>query len=316
MSSGARQPNDLPVGFDADFAHVCVADGTTADLELPFFSDTVRALARTAPHARLEPIGELGAVGGPGQPLLLVFHVGRSGSTLLARAIEALSPVVVLREPEVLTAALRAMRADLLPAPVLPDLVSWFAGFAADRGKALGIKWPSTMSEFAPELLDLFPGASALGIVRDPVAVLRSAAVAPPTTGVPIAELVPTLPQCERLLRDAGHEFDLGSFIVGVWAVAVDAFIRLAGDGRLRIVRYESMIQQWPAVALDVAGWVGDRPTDAGDVARMLHEDQKALDRARSVTSTVPDPGSWAHAEADRLDDLIRPRVQLLAEMT
>lgn len=275
-------------------------------LTAPFFAQTVQdaqdrscALRRTSADV-LTPGPENA---GPGaQPSGLIFHLSRCGSTLAAQALAALPENIVLSEPEVVDAVLRA--GSILTGVTDEQRVGWLRGLARAYGQR---RFPEERRFFIKfdtwHILELdvirraFPGVPWIFLYRDPVEVLVSqmtetsgrmlpGPMSAGWLGMPLLEALMT-PQeafCARVLgRVAG--------------AAADA---AAGDPLGYVVNYAQLPGALETV---VAPWFG---VELGDADRERMQEKTRV-HAKS-------PGRAFTGDGEAKQGLATPELRELAE--
>jgi len=145
-----------------------------APFQEPFFEDTLLRLKQR--NNRPYPVrtsleflaGELEGLDHV-RPVLLVFHVTRCGSTLLAQMLAADSATVVIPEPPLLDDLLRANRDDLVP-----PLLALLGQRRFPESRRLVVKLDSWALGFHGRLRTLFPRVPFALLYREPGAVQES----------------------------------------------------------------------------------------------------------------------------------------------
>ena len=125
---------------------------------------------------RVVPLAELVAdarwrLGGQGgrpalEPSGFVFHLSRSGSTLIANSLQTAPRALVLSEPEILAEILA--RAPAL----LKDVFEIFG--SSNYHTHMVVKWQSAMVVHAQRLAELFPSTPLVVAYRDPADILAA----------------------------------------------------------------------------------------------------------------------------------------------
>lgn len=148
----------------------------------PFLEDSTRRMQAHPANLLLRcstPSSVLAGFAGSDQPDVLIFHISRCGSTLMAQMFGALDGTRVLAEPPVLDAAIQLYLRGLAD----PWLVQGMAG-ALGRSPAgplcrRVIKFDSWHSLALARIADLFPEARTIIVFRDPIEVLVSHRTSP-----------------------------------------------------------------------------------------------------------------------------------------
>jgi hypothetical protein len=148
-----------------------------APLSDPFFDDSATRIRRHPANLILScstPVAALAEFAGCDQPDIVVFHISRCGSTLVARMFGAMDQTRVLAEPPVLDQAIQLYLRGLIDA----DLVRGLAGALGREPQVCArrrvIKLDSWHCLALDRIADVFPFAHKLLLIRDPVEVLVS----------------------------------------------------------------------------------------------------------------------------------------------
>lgn len=209
----------------------------------PFFEDTLRRFRRMPVNRGRElpttPAGELASRSGR-EPDVIVFHVSRCGSTLLAQMLAAVPHHTVLAEPPLVDDVLRLPRTR--PATTDAERIAWLRGAVAAlaaphaaTSRRLFVKLDAWHLFEVPLVRRAFPRTPLLVLHRDPIEVLVS------LQRVPSLSLLPdtVLPEQLGLSR---AERDRLSFVEHAAAV-IGAYFRAAHEHRaaLSAVAYEEL---------------------------------------------------------------------------
>jgi len=240
-------------------------------------------------------------------PAGLVFHVGRSGSTLISQLLKKADDLVVYAEPQAFNELLlpphRAPRAQLVAA-----LRSLGGAFAAHAGKPYVLKFSSWNTLLCDLLVEAFPETPWVFNVRDPLEVgVSLMRTAPGWFGDDEASRT-----LARLVDPAGVMVPREDYIARVFAAFCGSIARL-DPARGEIVAYD---------ALPAAVWENVAPhfgLSLGDAARARMSDaagRNAKAKMGDASSFVPDSvGKRAEAsEALRtaIDAIARPEYERL----
>lgn len=267
-------------------------DGERADWRHAFYAETIEALQQVGAATRLLSLLEAAALALPcPDPSLVILHAGRSGSTLLSRALEVASPMAITREPDPLHDALIAAAM----APSEPDRQTLLlqvrigAGLlvaaARGRGLDLGLKLPTMTTMALTETLSTFPTSPLVFIVRDPVDAARSMARQPPrwiseaAIDLPLGAADPTANGPPEVIL-TGDEIAIR--YAQLWSRMVDDVLAIESRD-VHIVLYEDLLN-------DLAGTLAA-------ILRHARRDD-ALDRERAVAL-----GVLVHHQAKGLGD-------------
>ncbi|MBV9084233.1 MAG: hypothetical protein JOZ62_16270, partial [Acidobacteriaceae bacterium] len=187
METGLRAPTRwLPakVRLDADRVQWVRAGEQT--LREPFFHQTVQRLRRKDPlNIRWTDLGELLGAEQDSQLSGFIFHVSRSGSTLLANMARACDEAIVLSEPEPLSQTLsfqvNASDVDELAkrTGVLRALMRAY-GRSCNRRYLLIVKFTSWNLLYISEIRKLWPETPCVILIRHPLEVAASCTATPP----------------------------------------------------------------------------------------------------------------------------------------
>ncbi|QUL37545.1 hypothetical protein [Erythrobacter sp. JK5] len=146
-------------------------------LASPFFEDDAMR-ARAHPLNRLlrcaTPVEAVAKFAETDQPDLLVFHMSRCGSTLVAQMLAALDRVTVLSEPPPFDQALRLYLAGEVDARIVRGMAAALAPDVGERARLRAIKLDAWHTLSLDRVIALFPLARAVFLFRDPVEVLVS----------------------------------------------------------------------------------------------------------------------------------------------
>jgi len=154
-----------------------------APLADPFFEQTA---ARAMQHpfnqlfARETPLDALAREGEPGSSAVpdgFVFHMSRSGSTLVAQMLAALPSSIVVSEAQPLDAILALRRADRLSDDAAAGALRGGLAALARRRRGerrLFVKFHASHVADLPLIARAFPGVPWVFLFREPRAVLRS----------------------------------------------------------------------------------------------------------------------------------------------
>ena len=226
---------------------------------------------------RVVPLAELVAdarwrLGGQGgrpalEPSGFVFHLSRSGSTLIANALQTAPKALVLSEPEILAEVLA--RAPSL----LRDVFEVFG--SSNYHTHMVVKWQSAMIVHAQRLAELFPATPLFVAYRDPADILAAhlyQEAAPPCaaayrSGDKLGEAAAT--------RPGGSDEDAGRRCVARLAATMDAALALEAA----FVDYSEL----PGAIDDIAARFG-LPTV--NVSRVAGVDAKAGGAYKSLAAT------------------------------
>ena len=271
---------EVPVALlDADrgLVRACVVEFGPREAEpaaYPMFSDLPRPRGVSCRVVALDELvadarWRLGGQGGrPAlEPSGFVFHLSRSGSTLIANSLQTAPGALVLSEPEILAEVLA--RAPSL----LRDVFEVFG--SSNYHTHMVVKWQSAMIVHAQRLAELFPATPLVVAYRDPADILA-------------AHLFEDKPPCAAAYRPGdklgeaaathpgGSDEDAGRRCVARLAATMDAALALEDA---TFVDYSEL----PGAIDDIAARFG-LPTV--NVSRVAGVDAKAGGAYKSLAAT------------------------------
>jgi hypothetical protein len=306
-----RQPGELLGLLTEDASAVEVVSVGGARLVETFLqNDLARHVLEGSPK-RLVPLDDLRATSDRAQGAVLL-HVGRCGSTLLARALATDPQVVVLREPPLLAALLG------LPPPWRPDpdqlaaAGSWYADFASERGGRLVLKLTSTAFLHVPDVVRAFPGSLLWALVRDPFEVAASVAHSAPPWYRFVAESPRARAALARPLAGIVTGIpDPAATAAAIWRIGVEA-LAAYGD-RVQFIGYRAVVDDLPGVVERLtAELVGDDrgPVDRAAIATIQSGDAKGRPAGRPIVPPLD------AATAEVVARIVEPAMALLDART
>jgi len=190
------------------------------------------------------------------EPAGIIFHVARSGSTLISQLLKQHGGLVVYSEPlpvnEILLPPHKWTRSELVAA-----LRSLSTAFARHAGKPYVLKLTSWTTLFCDIVADAFPDAPWVLNVRDPVEVGVSLLKQPPGW----------LNEFSRFVDPEGASNSREEYVARLFAALGDAATRL-NPRRGRLVPYESLPSAvWEIIAphfsIAIDGGTRKRMSDA-----------------------------------------------------
>lgn len=295
----------------SDGRSVLVVDCARTEFDAPFFGDDLAMqVARGAAH-RWEPIaGALSAPVDDALPAGVLFHVGRCGSTLLARALEAGPELQVPREPPLLADALGLAPRSPLDVAQLRSAASWYAALAAERGRRCVLKLTSTATPRAAKVCDALPEARLFALVRDPWAVAASNRDSPPPWYWSIEHDARARATVARALAGMGCGTPSAlATSAALWRSSVEALVGL-GE-RVHWVSYREVVDDLAATAATITTEIVG-PTSRGAapevLARLQGSDVKQRPSGR-VSRAPLDPD-----EHDLVSRVVRPALAALED--
>jgi len=251
------------------------------------FSDLPRSRGKTCRVVALDELvadarWRLGGQGGrPAlEPSGFVFHLSRSGSTLISNALQTAPGALVLSEPEILAEVLA--RAPSL----LRDVLEVFG--SSNYHTHMVVKWQSAMVVHARRLAELFPTTPLVVAYRDPADILA-------------AHFYEDKPQCAAQYRPGdklgeasamlpgGKGEDAGRRCVARLAATMDAALALEAA----FIDYSAL----PGAIDDIAARFGLPSVNVSRVDGVDAKEGGAYDESRAATKRDALPEElWAWA--------------------
>lgn len=148
-----------------------------APLSDPFFDDTVRKIARHPANLLLRcstPAEAVLEFAQQQKPDVLIFHISRCGSTLVARMLGALEEARVLAEPPVFDAALQLYLRGVFDASLVTGVAGALTRTPEGSARRCALKLDPWHCLVFDQVAELFPGAHKVLLFRDPIEVLVS----------------------------------------------------------------------------------------------------------------------------------------------
>jgi hypothetical protein len=266
-----------PFYYQAQYAH--------AQRLLAISYDTLHRLAALLPEGDL--------------PLVLLYSVGRTGSTLLSKAFGALGTVCSLSEPDIYTQAVRlrlaagGARDDEVRA-LLAASTKLLLAPAASRGATVGVlKFRSPCIELADLLGQAFPQARNLFLYRDLAAWLPSAAAMLGIFEEDAAQQLPGLitafagrtPLLAARLQEPGEPPTAVEFVALLWLAVVQRYLALQRAGAWYALRYEDLVAQPAQTLQEVLAFVGLPPHLVDSALQAYAQDAQAAPCSRARRS-------------------------------
>jgi hypothetical protein len=188
----------------------------------------------TGANSRVTGIDEIWHAA-PTKPPVLVFQVSHCGSTLLARSFACLRTCFVAGEPTCTSFLIDNYLFNRMPKDIFTRTLMGLVGHldAAAGDRRLIIKFSSSASILAPLIMEAFPGAPAICMVRDPIEVLIG------------------LRDKEMQAFFAPHLANLDPLIMSdmTWAGVCAAIIRRKLEGLLHVTRRGATVLNYPTGA-------------------------------------------------------------------
>ena len=311
MTSPVRARDEALGELAPDGRSVLVVNCERTSFEAPFFGDDLAVqVAGGAAHRWVDVDDALAGPVDDALPTGVLFHVGRCGSTLLARAVEVGAEVLVPREPPLLADALGLAPIALLDDAQLRAAGSWYAALAAERNRRCLLKLTSTATPRAPKVAAAFPEASLFALVRDPWAVAASNRDNPAPWFGTIEHDARARATVARALQGTGFSAP-GPLATSaaLWRASVEALVGL-GE-RVHWVSYREVVDDLAATAATITSEIVG-PTSRGAapevLARLQGSDVKQRPSGR-VSRAPLDP-----EEHDLVSRVVRPALAALED--
>jgi hypothetical protein len=256
--------------------------------------------------------------------LILIYSVGRCGSTLVSQAFNEIEGVDSISEPDVFTQMLGEWgpgslddveKAQLLKSCTLLQCVP-----GQIRGaKAWALKFRSMVTQMGPLFHSVFPEAKAIFFYRhaEPWArsFLRVLQVADPAKAIPMANIRAlfghAIPQADS--RETASYLELLSWM---WVSAMETCLEMQRSGiTLFVARYEELKASPRDVLTQMFAYCGLEGNAVNNLDGVLERDsQEGSSLSRAVGTDAPIPVTREHME--KLCQLIREGSQRLSADT
>lgn len=317
MSETTRRAGELLGDLVDGTDLVEIIDATGASFGEAFLDGTLSGLRSRHAPSRGIALGDAIAPGTRGpqspsartpQPDLVLLHTGRSGSTLLARAIEQGScDLLMLREPPLFARVVGLEARDRPPAHALQGLAWWYQQLAAERGQRLGLKLTSTALLAVGSLRAAYPQASIVALLRDPLDVAASATAQPP----PWFEAVKTSPVARARLARAHARAGAGlpspaTACAALWATGTDLLLDIES---VTFVGYREVVDDLAGTVARLLALTGESAT-RDRVAESLGDLASVDAKDRGQTSKPP---PLADDVIERVHAITAPTIERLA---
>lgn len=269
----------------AAFYYQAQYDAAQRLVSVPY--ETLHALARAVP---LDP-----------RRLILIYSVGRCGSTLVSRVLNQAEGVVSVSEPDVYTQLLTLRAADGSQDPEVSALVRsctqiLCASSARGRGaSASALKFRSFVIGLADLLSHHFPEAKVVFLYRQAVSWARSMVRAFRLFDPEVEALLPPLQPLVSPFMPVVAAQEVAppsplAWLSYLWVSVMERCLDLQRQGvPMFVARYEDL-QAAPLEVLEaLLAYCGVRARDAGAIDRVLVEDSQAgtsLSRDHAQAST------------------------------
>lgn len=311
MSSTVRAHGEALGELAPDGRSVVVVDCERTSFDAPFFGDDLAMqVAGGAAHRWVDVADALAGRVDDALPTGVLFHVGRCGSTLLARAVEVGAEVLVLREPPLLADALGLAPIALLDEAQLRAAGSWYAALAAERNRRCLLKLTSTATPRAPKVAAAFPEASLFALVRDPWAVAASSRDNPAPWFGTIEHDARARATLARALQGTGFGAP-GPLATSaaLWRASVEALLGLGP--RVRWLSYDAVVDDLGGSVATITTAIvgpGSRAASPEVLARLQSSDVKQRPTGR-VARVPLDPD-----ERSLVTKVVRPALAALED--
>jgi hypothetical protein len=233
----------------------CWAEG--ARFEEPFWTDTVQRLMADPFRLIFQHLGSVADLHRHAdthdaiKPNGFVYHLSRSGSTLVGRALGSLAGVRVLSEPGPLDQMLRAMSDRPFDRQVSAarSMLHALAPVHSAENRSLVVKLDAWHIHFFPVLRAAFPDVPWIFLSRNPVEVMVS------HEGQRAAQMIPTtLPR--NLLQVPEGDLNLTEYGAHVLAAILRSAVRYQPDGAM-FVDYTELPDALTARIAPLFGLIG-----------------------------------------------------------
>jgi hypothetical protein len=243
----------LPISIDFARGQVELLDLASATFEEPFFRDTVERRRRERPTdvpLILDlPTFVLRATSCPAPPDVLVFHVGRCGSTLLTNMLVSGGDYIAVKEPEILNELAAAWLAASDERRPQVELVTGAAVRlllgAIDSPRRRILKLAAWNVQMAAALLTMFRTTAAVFVFRSPEETVASYLHTPPAWFDIIDAPRPMQARYFPSIAEVPHTLLVSPTVLfaHAWRSAVEA-ARAVPAGRLVYVGYDALVEE------------------------------------------------------------------------
>ncbi len=247
--------------------------------------------------------------------LILIYSVGRCGSTLVSRAYGQVTGVESLSEPDVLTQMLFAWRTGGLGGPEEAALLRSCTLLQCAPGRARGasawaLKFRSEVTQMAPLLHTLFPKARLVFLYRHPEpwarSFLRLMNVGDPAAPVPFGDGPRPYFGSVDARFDGQPAASTLELLASMWVTPMQTCLEMQARGiTVFVARYEELSAAPQEVLGAMLAHCGLPTVAAGDLDAILERDSQA-GSPLSRDSTGKAPVGLSPAHMDELRRLIR----------
>ena len=223
--------------------------------------------------------------------LLLIYSVGRSGSTLLSSAFNQLENIVSLSEPDIYTqlAAIREWDGsnDVEVSELLYSCTKVLCN--SPKQSILTFTWAIKFRSFSIEIADLmfkhFPDAKTIFLYRDAETWLRSAVRAFVQDDINSAEylaaiqasLSPLVPLIDKRFSEKGVSLSIAKIGTLMWLSVMECYLKLnQQDVPMLAVRFKELISLPKQTIKEVFKYCNIPTTDLEVVFQILDRDSQA----------------------------------------
>jgi len=280
------------------FLYMAQYDAATRLIQVPF--ETMRRLANE--------------VSIDGSQLILIYSVGRCGSTLVSRVFHEMEGVESLSEPDVFTQMLAewgtkdlrgSEKSNLLMACTLLQCSSG----QSRQATAWVLKFRSMVTALGPMFYSCFPAAKNIFLYRNAApwmaSMQRTVRVADPTTPIPVSEIRSMFGRAFPILDSEGAPSFL-EFSASLWASCMANCDEMQRSGvPMFLARYEELKRSPERVLQAMFSFCNLSTRSVANMHQVLAEDSQAgstLSRENTAESHV----QLTTAHKDELDQLIR----------
>lgn len=270
----------LPSGFTRSGTLTSVRANPAEALGEPFYDEAIRRLVTGGAPVTSQPLSDVPAAGPA--PILVLWHTGRCGSTLLGRMLGTDPSLLVVREAAVLgEAQLRALAAlseGRLDSPAVDDLcrvITALATAAASAERRLVLKMSSWQAVHLPALIRMLPSCHHVLLHRSAEAVVASSLRVPPAWAVKLGEPADERARFIPWRATGGPSDDRltgAELFAAMWASIVSAALTVA----IPTIAYDELVDRPLGVAADLcraAGVTGSLPDAARGITTVDAKD-------------------------------------------
>ena len=249
--------------------------------------------------------------------LILIYSVGRSGSTLLSTALNQVDNIVSLSEPDIYTQLVAIREWDGSNDAEVSELLQSCTKVLCKSHKqsSFPFTWAIKFRSFSIEIADLmfkhFPDAKTIFLYRDAETWLRSAVRAFVQDDINSAEylaaiqasLSPLVPLIDKRFSEKGVSLSIAKIGTLMWLSVMECYLKLnQQDVPMLAVRFKELISLPKQTIKEVFKYCNIPTTDLEVVFQILDRDSQAgtvLSRANIQKNQVELPDDFM-AEVER----------------